>query len=139
MPLHRCCSPSHNAHHRQLCIQASDQPANRPQGQAVLQFALQLLISTTVCCSMSRTVFVGNLPLDTRDRELEDLFYKYGRISDIDLKLPSRPPAFAFIEYADPRDAQDAVAARDGYDFGGERIRVCFRACRNLLRPSCGP
>ena len=39
-------------------------------------------------------------------------------------RLPSRPPAFAFIEYSDTRDAQDAVAARDGYDFGGERIRV---------------
>ena len=38
------------------------------------------------CCSMSRTVFVGNLPLDTRERELEDLFYKYGRITDLDLK-----------------------------------------------------
>ena len=27
---------------------------------------------------MSRVVFCGNLPLDTRQREVEDLFRKYG-------------------------------------------------------------
>jgi arginine/serine-rich splicing factor 1/9 len=39
-------------------------------------------------------IYVGNLPLDTRERELDDLFYKYGRIVDIDIKRPARPPAF---------------------------------------------
>lgn len=73
---------------------------------------------------MSRTVFVGNLPLDIRQREVEDLFGKYGRLEDIDLKLPSRPPGFAFIEFSDARDASDAVKGRDGYDLGGVRLRV---------------
>lgn len=48
-------------------------------------------------------VYVGNLPIDIRERELDDLFYKYGRIKDIDLKMPSRPPAFAFIAFEDYR------------------------------------
>ena len=70
------------------------------------------------------TVYVGNLPNDTREREVEELFDKYGRIRDIDLKLPGRPPAFAFVEFDDARDAADAVKYRDGYDFGGCRLRV---------------
>lgn len=73
---------------------------------------------------MSRTIFVGNLPLDVREREVEDLFYKYGRIEDVDLKLPSRPPGFAFVEFAHSADASDAVRGRDGYDFDGLRLRV---------------
>lgn len=74
---------------------------------------------------MSR-IYVGNLPTDIRDSELEDLFYKYGRIRDIDLKTPARPPAFAFISFDDSRDAEDAVRGRDGYSFDGQRLRVEF-------------
>uniref|UniRef100_A0A0D9WFN7 RRM domain-containing protein n=1 Tax=Leersia perrieri TaxID=77586 RepID=A0A0D9WFN7_9ORYZ len=72
----------------------------------------------------NRTIYVGNLPGDIREREVEDLFYKYGRIVDIDLKIPPRPPGFAFVEFEDPRDAQDAIYGRDGYDFDGHKLRV---------------
>ncbi|XP_017977438.1 PREDICTED: serine/arginine-rich splicing factor SR30 [Theobroma cacao] len=72
----------------------------------------------------SRTLYVGNLPGDTRMREVEDLFYKYGPIVDIDLKIPPRPPGYAFVEFEDPRDAEDAIRARDGYNFDGYRLRV---------------
>jgi arginine/serine-rich splicing factor 1/9 len=72
----------------------------------------------------SRTIYVGNLPGDVREREIEDLFYKYGRIVDIDLKLPPRPPGYCFIEFEDARDAEDAIRGRDGYNFDGNRLRV---------------
>ena len=94
-------------------------------------------------------VYVGGLPVDIRERELDDLFYKYGRIRDIDIKRPIAPPAFAFITYDDSRgacfctirgasscdlvfdhdfhvsfaDASDAVYGRDGYNFDGCRLR----------------
>lgn len=74
---------------------------------------------------MSR-IYVGNLPTDIRERELEDIFYKYGRIRDIQVKTPQRPPAFAFITFEDSRDAEDAVRGRDGYNFDGSRLRVEF-------------
>ncbi|XP_062144626.1 serine/arginine-rich splicing factor SR30-like [Alnus glutinosa] len=72
----------------------------------------------------SCTIYVGNLPGDTRMREVEDLFRKYGPIVDIDLKLPPRPPGYAFVEFEDPRDAEDAIYYRDGYNFDGCRLRV---------------
>ncbi|VVA89761.1 unnamed protein product [Arabis nemorensis] len=82
----------------------------------------------------SRTVYVGNLPGDIREREVEDLFSKYGPVVQIDLKVPPRPPGYAFVEFDDPRDAEDAIHGRDGYDFDGHRLRdhmrkggdVCF-------------
>ena len=66
---------------------------------------------------------------------------RYGRIRDIEIKTPSRPPAFAFVTFDDRRDAEDAVDGRyldlshsktrvdfnyfrNGYKFDGERIRV---------------
>eukprot|EP00658_Telonema_sp_P-2_P043933 TRINITY_DN317_c0_g1_i2.p2 TRINITY_DN317_c0_g1~~TRINITY_DN317_c0_g1_i2.p2 ORF type:complete len:155 (-),score=26.86 TRINITY_DN317_c0_g1_i2:53-517(-) len=69
-------------------------------------------------------LYVGNLPGDVREREIDDLFYKYGRIRDISIKGGSQGPAFAFVEFDDSRDAEDAIRGRDGYDFDRNRIRV---------------
>jgi arginine/serine-rich splicing factor 1/9 len=51
-------------------------------------------------------VYVGNLPKDIRDTDLEDVFYKYGKIVDVDLKNTKGGPddiPFAFIEFEDPK------------------------------------
>ncbi|KAK9726313.1 hypothetical protein RND81_05G205500 [Saponaria officinalis] len=71
-----------------------------------------------------RSLYVGNLPGDIKEREVEDLFYKYGQIVHIELKIPPRPPGYAFVEFEEARDAQDAIDGRDGYDFDGHRLRV---------------
>lgn len=81
----------------------------------------------------SRTIYVGNLPGDIREREVEDLFYKYGRIVDIDLKIPPRPPGYAFVEFEDPHDAEDAIYGRDGYDYDGHRLRLTVEEALRLL------
>ena len=48
-------------------------------------------------------VYVGNLPNDIRERDLEDVFYKYGKIVDVDLHNQRGGVPFAFIEFEDPR------------------------------------
>ena len=47
-------------------------------------------------------IYVGNLPPDIRTKDIEDLFYKFGKITFIDLKNRRGPP-FAFVEFEDPR------------------------------------
>nr|BAH57183.1 AT4G02430 [Arabidopsis thaliana] len=51
-------------------------------------------------------------------------FLKYGPVVQIDLKIPPRPPGYAFVEFEDARDADDAIYGRDGYDFDGHHLRV---------------
>uniref|UniRef100_A0A158PAD3 Splicing factor, arginine/serine-rich 1 n=1 Tax=Angiostrongylus cantonensis TaxID=6313 RepID=A0A158PAD3_ANGCA len=73
-------------------------------------------------------IYVGNLPSDCREQEIEDIFAKYGKIRFVDIK-GGRGPLFAFVEFDDPRlrrDAEDAVRGRDGYDLDGCRLRVEF-------------
>ncbi|ETN80482.1 hypothetical protein RB195_012370 [Necator americanus] len=70
-------------------------------------------------------IYVGNLPPDVREKDIEDIFAKYGKVRFVDIK-GGRGPLYAFVEFEDPRDAEDAVRGRDGYDFDGSRIRVEF-------------
>jgi len=70
-------------------------------------------------------IYVGNLPPDIRTKDIQDLFYKFGKVTFVDLKNKRGPP-FAFVEFEDSRDAEDAVHARDGYDYDGYRLRVEF-------------
>lgn len=70
-------------------------------------------------------VYVGNLPPDIRQKELEALFEKYGKIVNVNLKNgDGRGPPFAFIEYDDYRDAEDAVRIKHGAKFDGYTLRV---------------
>lgn len=80
---------------------------SQPQSAATKYFPLFATLGTgdmsRVAAERGCLVYCGNLPEDIRAREIEDVFSKYGRIVSVDLKTPARPPAFAFIEFADPR------------------------------------
>lgn len=60
---------------------------------------------------MSR-VYVGNLDPRVTERELEDEFRKYGVIRSV--WVARRPPGYAFIDFDDRRDAEDAIREIDG-------------------------
>ncbi|KAF7818556.1 serine/arginine-rich splicing factor RS2Z32-like isoform X1 [Senna tora] len=66
-------------------------------------------------------LFVGHLSSRTRSRDLERLFSRYGRIRDVDMKHD-----FAFVEFSDPRDADDARYNLDRREVDGSRITVEF-------------
>ncbi|KAK3137430.1 hypothetical protein QOZ80_5BG0452160 [Eleusine coracana subsp. coracana] len=66
-------------------------------------------------------LYVGQLSSCTQIKDLEDLFSKYGRVKHVDLKRD-----FGFVEFSDPRDADDARCDLDGRKFDGSRIIVEF-------------
>ena len=57
-------------------------------------------------------VYVGNLGTNTARGDLEASFSKYGQLKNV--WVARNPPGFAFVEFEDPRDAEDAVRALDG-------------------------
>lgn len=68
---------------------------------------------------------VFNLPEDVREREVEDIFAKFGRLRSCSVK-PSGRGSMAFLEFEDPRDAEDALDRRHGWEYEGDRLRVEF-------------
>ena len=67
-------------------------------------------------------VYVGNLGNSGVRGELEKEFGKFGTIQDV--WVARNPPGFAFIEFYDRRDAEDAVYRLNGKRVCGVTVRV---------------
>nr|XP_027234281.1 arginine/serine-rich coiled-coil protein 2-like [Penaeus vannamei] len=65
---------------------------------------------------------VAELDVDTRKRDLERVFEKYGRLREI--WMARNPPCFAFVVYAHQKDADRALKETDGIMIGHCRIKV---------------
>lgn len=67
-------------------------------------------------------VYVGNLGENGRKEEIEKEFEKFGRLNDV--WVARNPPGFAFVEFEDLRDAEDAIKELDGKHICGVRVKV---------------
>ncbi|KAI8926466.1 hypothetical protein BC831DRAFT_456273 [Entophlyctis helioformis] len=77
--------------------------------------------------SSAKTVlFVRGFSLDVRARDLAAEFEKIGELVRCDLPIPKTPGSnpFAFVEYKDPRDAQDAFDRLHNKDVGGSALII---------------
>ncbi|XP_052797478.1 uncharacterized protein LOC128229712 [Mya arenaria] len=70
-------------------------------------------------------LFVGRLGKNCRVRDLEDVFEPYGRMSRCEIKYGAEM-AYAFVDYEDRRDAEDAIRYENGRDVAGSAIIVEF-------------
>lgn len=70
----------------------------------------------------STKVYIGNLG-DNGDRDrIERAFESFGPIRNV--WVARNPPGFAFVEFDDPHDAQDAVKKMDGKRLCDKTVRV---------------
>jgi RNA recognition motif-containing protein len=64
-------------------------------------------------------IFIAKLSSNVREKDLEYEFRRYGTIRNVELKR-----GYAFIEYENHRDAEEAIRDMDGRKFEGNRIVV---------------
>ncbi|CAG9835620.1 unnamed protein product [Diabrotica balteata] len=67
-------------------------------------------------------VYVGDLGNSASKQEIEDAFKYYGPLRNV--WVARNPPGFAFVEFEDARDAEDAIRGLDGHRIGSHRVRV---------------
>ncbi|EPQ57913.1 hypothetical protein GLOTRDRAFT_109943 [Gloeophyllum trabeum ATCC 11539] len=70
---------------------------------------------------MARRLYLGKLPADARTDDVSKMFEGYGRIVDCRVMT-----GFGFVEFENPRDAEDAVHHFNGKQFMGASIVVEF-------------
>ncbi len=76
---------------------------------------------------MGAKVYVGGLPYSTTDQQLQDLFAQYGAVASARIitdKFTGQSRGFGFVEMAADGDAQKAITALNGTQFGGRTLTV---------------
>ncbi|MSP21884.1 MAG: RNA-binding protein [Dehalococcoidia bacterium] len=89
---------------------------------------------------MAQRIYVGNLPFSAREEEVRSLFATYGEVVTVVLptdRETGRPRGFGFVEMSN-EDAQKAIDALNGADFGGRALNVNVAREREERRPSGG-
>ena len=77
---------------------------------------------------MGTRLYVGNLPYSVDEEQLKTLFSEGGRqVTEVRIvtdRDTGRPRGFAFVEMGSQADADAAVNALNGKDFGGRALTV---------------
>lgn len=76
---------------------------------------------------MGRKLFVGNLPFQTGETELQELFARIGQVETVQIMrdmATGRARGFAFVEMATEEDANRAATELNQSQFGGRTIAV---------------
>jgi len=76
---------------------------------------------------MAKKLYVGNLPYQTTDEDLSQAFGAHGSVTSATIitdKFSGRSKGFGFVEMSSDDEAQAAIDALNGQDFGGRNIVV---------------
>src|ERR1700688_2506279 len=76
---------------------------------------------------MSRKLYVGNLPYETGEAELQELFSRAGNVESVKVMrdmATGRARGFAFVEMSSDEEAQKAITELNEYQVGGPTLTV---------------
>ena len=76
---------------------------------------------------MNRKLYVGNLPYEVTEDDLQGLFGDVGAVASVSVmrdRETGRARGFAFVEMATEQDAQNAIDKLHDRPFGGRNLTV---------------
>ena len=75
----------------------------------------------------SINLYVGNLPFQTTEADLSNLFEPYGEVLSAKVIMDretGRSRGFGFVEFSSRDDGEKAIAELNGSDMSGRQIKV---------------
>lgn len=76
---------------------------------------------------MSTKLYVGNLPFQTTESDLQTLFETVGSVATINIirdRATGQARGFAFVEMSDADGAKRAISELDRHEYGGRNLTV---------------
>jgi len=91
--------------------------------------------------SMATKLYVGNLPFNTTENELQELFSQAGAVQEVMLmqdKFTGKSRGFAFVTMGSDQDAQNAISQINGKTIEGRALTVNEARPREQRPPGGG-
>ncbi|XP_072578095.1 cold-inducible RNA-binding protein isoform X2 [Vulpes vulpes] len=101
--------------------------SRRPSHPGIIAGAHGKCLLQATMASDEGKLFVGGLSFDTNEQSLEQVFSKYGQISEVVVvkdRETQRSRGFGFVTFENIDDAKDAMMAMNGKSVDGRQIRV---------------
>jgi cold-inducible RNA-binding protein len=79
------------------------------------------------CFFMGTKLYVGNLPYETTESDLQALFEGAGPVASVNIvrdRATGQARGFAFVEMGDDASARQAISDLDKHAFGGRNLTV---------------
>ena len=76
---------------------------------------------------MGKRLYVGNLTYEAADHDLQGLFEAHGQVVSarvVTKQDSGRSKGFGFVEMGSEEEAQAAIAALNGQEYGGRALKV---------------
>jgi cold-inducible RNA-binding protein len=76
---------------------------------------------------MSTKLYVGNLPYETNESDLQTLFETSGQVASVNIvrdRATGQARGFAFVEMSDTDGARRAISELDRHQYGGRSLTV---------------
>jgi RNA recognition motif-containing protein len=76
---------------------------------------------------MGRKLYVGNLPYEIGENDLQDLFARAGSVESVSVmrdQMTGRARGFAFVEMGTDEEAQKAIQDLNEFQLGGRSLTV---------------
>lgn len=89
--------------------------------------SVYLFLTDSCIQTMAKKLYVGNLPYQTTEDDLSQAFGAHGQVTSTAIitdKFSGRSKGFGFVEMSSDEEAQKAIDALNGTDFGGRNIVV---------------
>ena len=84
-------------------------------------------------------LYVGNLPYNTTEDDLRNLFSQYGAVDSVAVitdRETGRSKGFGFVEFGNDTEARSAIQALSGQEYGGRALTVNAAKPREPRRES---
>ncbi|AFK01955.1 RNP-1 like RNA-binding protein [Emticicia oligotrophica DSM 17448] len=87
-------------------------------------------------------IFVGSLPFKLKEKDLKDLFEKYGEVTSVKIvksQVTRQNKGFGFVDMPNEEEVRKAIFELNGFEIMGRNLEVSLSEKKDKSKPAKKP